>query len=111
MTFENRYQWQADPEYIDGVKSMYGEINDEGLWYKSLTYGEIRALIGSTTMVQGSDGADWGYLVRNLDYYGWLAYSIVEDVTTLNPSEIGELKWAYANGYNPIIPAGSGRSD
>ncbi len=98
-TYENRYEWRESQEYLDEVKSLYESIEDAGLWPESVKYAEIRAMIGGTTMIQGTDGADWGYLVRNLDYYGWLAASYVEDITQIEPDVLDDILWAFDEGY------------
>lgn len=98
-TYENRYEWQESDAYQEQVRSRYTAIVESGLWAQSLKYGEVRAMVGGTTMIQGTDGADWGYLVRNLDYYGWLAGSYVDDVTQMDPELIDSTHWAFDNGY------------
>lgn len=98
-TYENRYEWRESQEYYDEVRSRYESVEDAGLWYESVKYAEIRAMIGGTTMIQGTDGADWGYLVRNLDYYGWLASSYVDDITQIDPSLLADIHWAFDEGY------------
>jgi len=78
--YNNRYEWQAEAEYQQEVSGPYHAIEDAGLWDQSLKYGEIRALIGGTTMIEGSDDIDPDHLVRNLDWE-WGAFSYVPDVS------------------------------
>ncbi|MBL7223391.1 MAG: amidohydrolase family protein [Candidatus Brocadiae bacterium] len=82
--YENRYEWREGEEYDEEVKAARRAIIDAGLDSRSLKYGEIRALVGGTTMLQGSE-VPAPYLVRNLDESPWRAYSYVEDVTQAPP--------------------------
>ena len=79
--FNNRYEWQATQEYQDEVRGPYDAIVAAGLENQSLKYGEIRALIGGTTMFQGSGAEYHGYLARNLNLDYWGAESYVADIT------------------------------
>jgi len=90
--FDNRYEWQDTPEYQEEVGGKYSSIVDAELWDESLKYGEIRALMGGTTMLQGTDNAPPGYLVRNLDFDGWGAYSYVPDITHADSGLIAQAK-------------------
>ena len=96
--YNNRYEWQALAEYQEEVRGPYNAIEDAGLWDQSLKYGEIRALIGATTMVQGSDDYDPDHLVRNLDL-DWAADYYVGDVTEVSPDDAYWAKLALQFGY------------
>jgi cytosine/adenosine deaminase-related metal-dependent hydrolase len=96
--YENRYEWQASAEYDEEVRALYHAIEDAGLWDQSLKYGEIRALIGGTTMIEGSDDIDPDHLVRNLDWE-WGAYSYVPDITQADPWLIDAVKFYLQMGW------------
>lgn len=89
--FNNRYEWQATLEYREEVRWPYNDIYYYGLWYESFKYGEIRALIGGTTMIEGTDDWDPDHLVRNLDW-DWGVYSYIPDITQADPSLIKTMK-------------------
>lgn len=111
--YENRYEWQASDEYNNGPKAKYQSISTiPGLWYDSLTYAEIRAMMGGVTMLQGSDGAEFDYLVRNCnDNWGVLSY--VPDVTQADPAMIAEIKFYMDLGYvgRLFLHVAEGKSD
>lgn len=65
--YGNRYEWGDDPDYRQKVRSVYDTLRDEGVSYAAMKYGEVRALIGGTTAMQGSYApAECNLLVRNL---------------------------------------------
>lgn len=111
--YQNRYEWQGDPAYDAAVRSEYHSLNPDGLWEESEAYGEIRALIGGTTIIQGSDGADGGYLLRNLDLDHWGAYSSTKNVTEFTEAEVGWLLPMLENGAirRAFVHVGEGRHD
>lgn len=111
--YHNRYEFQTDPAFNAAVRSEYDAIEPAGLWDESEAYGEIRALIGGTTIIQGSDGADGGYLVRNLDLNHWSAYSTTKDVTQITPAEITSLLPLLENGAirRVFLHVGEGKPD
>jgi cytosine/adenosine deaminase-related metal-dependent hydrolase len=106
-TFNNRYEWRGDdgddpallpdPEYVENVAEPYRSVTDAGLWAISLYYGETRALIGGTTMIQGTNNAYPGSLVRNLENYS--VYSVVGDVTLGTPADIAYVRFLLKAGY------------
>ncbi|MFC1805936.1 hypothetical protein ACFL09_03050, partial [Planctomycetota bacterium] len=85
VLYNNRYEWRASQENADAVKAPYGALVAAGHTQRSLKYGEIRALIGGTTMFQGSGAAYHGYLARNLNRDYWGAESYVDDITQVDP--------------------------
>lgn len=52
-TFENRYQWQADPLYR-AFRAAVDSVSDQGLECEMWKYAEMRALLAGTTAIQGS---------------------------------------------------------
>ena len=106
--FNNRYEWRGDdgpdpqllpiPEYLEEVSGPYRDVRWAGLWYESFKYGEIRALIGGTTMIEGTDDWDPDHLVRNLDW-DWGVYSYVPDITEADPSLIEDVKLYLEYGW------------
>lgn len=106
-TFNNRYEWRGDdgpdpvlledPEYVENVQDPHKAVVDAWLGSTSLYYGEIRALIGGTTMIQGTDNAYPGSLARNLENYG--VYSRVTDVTLADPADIDYVQFLLSAGY------------
>jgi cytosine/adenosine deaminase-related metal-dependent hydrolase len=67
-TFTNRYEWQRDPRYIKNVKDPYSELKNAGKRYLSLKVGEIRAVMGGATSIQGTfSPMEAGVLIRNLN--------------------------------------------
>ena len=87
MLYNNRYEWRATLEYDAAVKVPWQALGTAGRRNDSLKFGEIRALVGGTTMFQGSGSAYHGYLARNLDLDYWGALSDTLDVTVLTPED------------------------
>jgi len=78
-TFQNRYEWQDDAAYKEKVTAVYEKLPEEEL-YDGLKYGEVRAVIGGTTTLQGTfDPPEGMVLVRNLE----LPYDAVGTATAL----------------------------
>lgn len=66
--FQNRYQWQESPSYLARVKGSYEALGFYGVKETSLKYAELRALIGGTTLLQGSYyELKPDFLCKNLD--------------------------------------------
>jgi 5-methylthioadenosine/S-adenosylhomocysteine deaminase len=67
-TFTNRYQWRADPAYLQAVGEPFGRLAASHFCDMN-TWGELRALVGGTTSILATqpDLCIHG-LVRNLDF-------------------------------------------
>jgi hypothetical protein len=59
--YADRYQWQGSPEYLDLIKnpmlSLSNKFNDEKFMSLAARYGELRALVGGVTAIQGASGS------------------------------------------------------
>jgi len=79
--FNNRYEWQALPEYKVVLTTPEGKTFDEGLACDTEQYAEVKAIVGGATSVNGSLN-QWRQpagkqkciegLARNLDFYSGL---------------------------------------
>ena len=79
--FNNRYEWQAVPEYKIVLTTPEGKVFDAGLACDTEQYAEVKAIVGGATSVVGSlnqwkqppdkQKCDEG-LARNLDFYSGL---------------------------------------
>jgi len=87
--FPNRYAWQATPAYQAAVRDPFESVQAAGLADAALTYAEVRAIAGGTTMLQGTDDAGPEHFVRNLDE-SWGVISYTGDVTTAPPALINQ---------------------
>jgi 5-methylthioadenosine/S-adenosylhomocysteine deaminase len=67
-TFANRYQWRADPAYLQAVGEPFGRVAASHFCDMN-SWGELRALVGGTTSILATqpDLCIHG-LVRNLDF-------------------------------------------
>jgi 5-methylthioadenosine/S-adenosylhomocysteine deaminase len=98
-TFKNRYEWQADPEYLRKVRSLfYDQVQKNGAEYASLKYAEVRALVGGTTTIQSTYSIPEPYLLaRKLDAsYG--ADTRIGDITKVAEDEIHRFRTGLAAG-------------
>lgn len=111
--YANRYAWQATDAYQTEVRGPFDDLEDAGLWHESLKYGEIRAMLGGSTLIQGSDGTPQGYLVRNLAPWPWRCYSLVGDVTSISRETFMEYQAMAAAGSlrRLFLHAGEGKRD
>jgi 5-methylthioadenosine/S-adenosylhomocysteine deaminase len=96
ILFENRYQWRGDDGYKRHVANVMTALKGEKVADQTLKYGEIRAVIGGTTSIQG---ASWPkpqdeLLVRNLDTPSYLGDSILD---------IERQPWQTAEQYEKMI--------
>jgi cytosine/adenosine deaminase-related metal-dependent hydrolase len=73
--YKNRYEWKDDVEEI--VENHRKNLQDADILYQSLKYGEIRAVIGGTTSIQGSiSPRECQILIRNIGkHYGAAAWT------------------------------------
>lgn len=86
-TFENRYRWIDDEEYRQKVQSAYASLREAGLSYASLKYGELRAITGGTTSIQGSYvPPESQILIRNIDA-PYQAAAFTPDINRLRDDE------------------------
>ena len=81
--FDNRYQWQSDPDYL-ALKSIYDGLVAQGLYPEMWKYSEARAITwGAGTMQGAFSGADWDtwahakFLVRNPERFPGKIYSSI----------------------------------
>ncbi len=68
-SWSHRFEWQKDPQYLKDVyNTYYRTVHHRGLTQAATLYGEIRAIIGGTTLIQSSYAApEPDVLIRNLD--------------------------------------------
>jgi len=91
-TFTSRYEWQADPGYIEQVNwPFYSVIVERRVESEATKYGEIRALIGGTTMIQSTyTDKQPKLLIKNLDS-GYQAQAYTGNIRTLKAYNQGTL--------------------
>lgn len=66
--FTNRYDWQKDSDYVLNVQKPHDAIKENNLIQEARKYGEIRAILGGTTLIAGSfDKSEPNIMVRDLD--------------------------------------------
>jgi cytosine/adenosine deaminase-related metal-dependent hydrolase len=53
--YQNRYQWARTKAYETAVKTPYNAVKSAGHMCEAVKYGELRAIVGGTTSVEGSD--------------------------------------------------------
>ncbi len=79
--YSNRYQWQNDASYAAAVKTPYNAVKNAGHLCQAQKFGELRALMGGTTTIQGSIGYScqngW---VRNVESYVFCQDAIRQNV-------------------------------
>ena len=86
--FENRYKWRELPAYKDAVAKAYAALGEVS--YAALKYGEIRALIGGATTIQGAWPPPVGsILVRNLE-----SECQADSILDINPADEERFKKA-----------------
>ncbi len=79
--YANRNQWQNDPAYAAAVKTPYNAVKNAGHLCQAQKYGELRALLGGTTTIQGSIGyACQNGWVRNVESYVFCQDKIRQNV-------------------------------
>jgi 5-methylthioadenosine/S-adenosylhomocysteine deaminase len=68
MLYTNRYQWRADPDFLQEVSIPFNNLINSYLCDMN-SYGEMRALVGGTTSILATRANLCIHgLVRNLDY-------------------------------------------
>ena len=93
--YTNRYQWADDAAYGTSVKTPYNAVKNAGHLCQAQKYGELRALMGGTTTIQGSIGytCQNGW-VRNVESYVFCRDHIrqnvlpVKSITTLDAQRL-----------------------
>jgi cytosine/adenosine deaminase-related metal-dependent hydrolase len=99
--FASRYGWLKDPEYLRVVNDPYKDkIRKAGLDYAALKYGEIRAVIGGTCLIQSTydlKNPEPEYLVRNLDI-AYAADTRIPDITEIKDDEVLRFREGLATG-------------
>jgi cytosine/adenosine deaminase-related metal-dependent hydrolase len=66
--WRNRYHWAGASAYKNTVKPPYNKAKAE-VFDEANKWGELRALIGGTTSIQGAPARnELGFLVRNIDH-------------------------------------------
>lgn len=83
--YTNRNQWQNDSAYAAAVKTPYNAVKNAGHLCQAQKWGELRALMGGTTTIQGSIGYScqngW---VRNVESYVFCHDNIRQNVLPVN---------------------------
>ena len=89
--YNNRYQWADDASYAAAVKTPYNAVKSAGHLCQAQKWGELRALMGGTTTIQGSIGytcqSGW---VRNVESYVFCRDHIRQNVLpvkTITPTD------------------------
>lgn len=79
--YQNRYQWQDDASYAAAIKAPYNAVKNAGHLCQAQKWGELRALMGGTTTIQGSIGytCQNGW-VRNVESYMFCSDHIRQNV-------------------------------
>lgn len=81
--WNNRYQWARASGYDTAVKVPYN-LTKPGLQCETVKYGEFRALVGGTTMIQGSvDSECTRSWVRNVEFTNFCEDHIRQNVLAI----------------------------
>ncbi len=104
--YANRYEWAKAPEYGVAVRTPYNKLRAAGHLCEGQKYGELRALVGGTTAIQGSLGTTcqngWA---RNVE-----AYNFCEDHVRQNVLAVGELAQSEATKLISQFDSGATRA-
>ena len=100
--FQNRYQWARTSAYESAVKTPYNAVKNGGHMCEAVKYGELRAIVGGTTSVEGSDDLvcvrSWA---RNLEFSNFCNDYVRENVlpvTTLTQTQADVLNAQFSSG-------------
>jgi 5-methylthioadenosine/S-adenosylhomocysteine deaminase len=100
--WQDRYQWARSSAYADAVKTPYNAVKKAGHTCEAIKYGEMRALVGGTTSIQGSDDLNctrsWA---RNIEYENFCADHVRQNVlpvTALKQADADKLEAQFASG-------------
>lgn len=100
--FTNRYQWARLSEYDRVVKDPYNAVKNARHQCQQVKYGEMRAIVGGTTTIQGSvDSACTRSWVRNVEYTNFCEDHIRQNVLPINgikPADAATLNAGFASG-------------
>jgi imidazolonepropionase-like amidohydrolase len=100
--FNNRYQWARIPEYDTAVKDPYNAVKNAKHQCDGVKYGEMRALAGGTTTIQGSvDLACTRSWVRNVEFQNFCEDHVRQNVLPINgidSDEAAELNAQFDSG-------------
>lgn len=82
--FSNRYQWARLSAYGPAIKNPYNAVKAKNQC-QAIKYGELRAIVGGTTTIQGSvDLACARSLVRNVEFVNFCEDHIRQNVLPIN---------------------------
>lgn len=97
-TYANRYEWQEDSEYLRQVDVAYKALREGNAVNDALKYGEVRALVGGATAVQGSHAPpESRVLIRNLHTdYG--ADAFTGDIRSLTDEQLAKHRQGLDSG-------------
>ena len=97
--YKNRYEWQADPDYLTKVNDVfYRQVREAKREDIALRYAEVRAVIGGTTLLQSTYRTpETRVLVRNLDT-NCLADSRIPDIRKIPDDELKRFKSGLSDG-------------
>ena len=101
--FNNRYQWARIAEYDTAVKDPYNAVKNARHQCDGVKYGELRALVGGTTTIQGS--VDLGCArswVRNVEFVNFCEDHVRQHVLPINgikADDARQLNEQFASGH------------
>jgi len=91
--YPNRYAWQIDPEYLEKVENQFARETDCGETSDAILYGEARAAIGGTTLIQSNYAKPQEeQFIRNLDVPNYGAESYTGPIDTIDPTVADSLR-------------------
>jgi len=100
--FQNRYQWARTSAYETAVKTPYNAVKNAGHMCEAIKYGELRALVGGTTSIQGSEDLictrSW---TRNVEYSNFCNDYVRENVlpvTAITQTQADTLNAQFSTG-------------
>jgi 5-methylthioadenosine/S-adenosylhomocysteine deaminase len=100
--WQNRYQWARASAYDDAVKAPYNAMKKAGRMCEAIKYGEMRAIVGGTTSIEGSaDLTCTRSWARNVEFENFCADHVRQDVlpvTALKQSDADKLNAQFASG-------------
>jgi cytosine/adenosine deaminase-related metal-dependent hydrolase len=101
--FNDRYQWARTTGYASAVKAPYNDVKNAKHLCESGKYGELRGLVGGTTMTDGlsAQTSCMNGLVRNVETSNFCGRHVRQNVlaiSSLTATDAATLNTQFASG-------------
>jgi cytosine/adenosine deaminase-related metal-dependent hydrolase len=100
--YQDRYQWARTKGYETAVKTPYNAVKNAGHMCEAVKYGELRAIVGGTTSIEGSDDLtcvrSWA---RNIEFSNFCNDYVRENVlpvTAITQAQADTLNAQFTSG-------------